>query len=383
MRDTQHEKTERAPTDEAFINKTHSHTSAIEPIPHQSTLLERLASLTTGYTPDSISELKEKTYFDYPAVKAPLWSWEIIWYFFMGGLAAGSYVLASIATLFGKKEDRIVARVGYYASLLALLPCPPLLIKDLGRPEKFLNMLRVFKFKSPMSMGVWGLLTFSGFSGITAMVQASHDGLLGRWWGTRLLSRIPLKLLAIPGSIFGVFLGGYTGVLLTVTSIPVWSRSKMLGALFVSSAFSTSTALISVILRIIGAPAKTLYKLEKIEWANMLIEITCLLTYLRTAGRTAKALVGSEPKEQGPTFWTMMFGGGLILPWLLQTLMLIAGSKQPRQHTSQGQPTKRGGMGLLVSLLVLMGGYFLRRTVVNAGHASSADARTTLWNARR
>src|SRR5260370_20193050 len=116
-------------------------------------LAEGLATLTTGYTPDPGQELKEPSYYDYPVLKAPVWGWEIVWYFFFGGLAAGCYFIASIAALFGSREDRATVRAGYYLSLLALLPCPPLLIKDLGRPERFLNMLRIFKGKSPMSIG--------------------------------------------------------------------------------------------------------------------------------------------------------------------------------------------------------------------------------------
>jgi hypothetical protein len=80
-------------------------------------LAERLALLTTEYTPDSDSELQETGYYDYPVLKAPIWRWEIIWYFFFGGLAAGSYTIATIASLFGSKEDRAVARAGYYLSL--------------------------------------------------------------------------------------------------------------------------------------------------------------------------------------------------------------------------------------------------------------------------
>ncbi len=208
-------------------------------------LAEQLATITTGYIPDTESELQEPSYYDYPVLKAPVWRWEIIWYFFFGGLAAGCYVIASIAVLFGSHEDRAVVRAGYYLSLLSLLPCPVLLIKDLGRPERFLHMLRIFKVKSPMSMGTWGLVSFSLFSGITAVIQVARDGILGRWWGPRLLAALPQKLLAIPGSALGVFLGGYTGVLLTATSIPLWSRSKVLGAIFISSAVSTSSALIS------------------------------------------------------------------------------------------------------------------------------------------
>ncbi|HEX3642145.1 MAG TPA: NrfD/PsrC family molybdoenzyme membrane anchor subunit, partial [Ktedonobacteraceae bacterium] len=342
------------------------------------TLVEQLATLTTGYTPDLEREQQEPTYYDYPVLKTPIWRWEIVWYFFLGGLAAGCYVIASIAALFGSQEDRVVARTGYYLSLLALLPCPPLLIKDLGRPERFLNMLRVFKVKSPMSMGVWGLLTFSMFSGTTAMIQAARDGILGKWWGARWLAKLPQRLLAIPGSFFGIFLGGYTGVLLATTSIPLWSRSKLLGAIFISSAMSTGSALISLILRIVGGPAQTLHKLEQMEWVNMLVELIGLLAFLRSSGRTAHPLVGTAPTEQGMTFWRFMFGGGLIVPWLIQTLLLL-GHHSRKTAASQKQ---KGGVGLVVSALVLVGGYFLRRTVINAGYVSSKDARTTLWNTR-
>ena len=337
------------------------------------TLARQLVSVATGYTPDAEQELQEPSYYDYPVLKAPVWRWEIMWYFFFGGLAAGCYVIASIAALFGSREDRRVARTGYYLSLLAVLPCPVLLIKDLGRPERFLHMLRIFKFKSPMSMGTWGLVSFSVFSGITAVIQAARDGLFGRWWGPRLLAALPQRLLALPGSAVGVFLGGYTGVLLTATSVPLWSRSKLLGAIFISSAISTSSALISFVLRLTQAPSQVLHKLERLEWVALLVEMAELFAFLRGSGRAARPLVGTGPTEHGRTFWSFVAGTGLMLPWLLQTFSLLA-----------GRSAKRGSSrGILISLLVLFGGYFLRRTIIEAGHTSSADARTTLWNARR
>ena len=336
-------------------------------------LAEQLATITTGYTPDSEHELQEPSYYDYPVLKAPVWRWEIIWYFFFGGLAAGCYVIASIAALFGSREDRPVARAGYYLSLLSVLPCPILLIKDLGRPDRFLHMLRIFKVKSPMSMGTWSLISFSFFSGVTAVIQAARDGILGRWWGSRLLAALPQRFLAIPGSALGVFLGGYTGVLLTATSIPLWARSKVLGAIFISSAFSTSSALISLVLRLTHTPAQALHKMELLEWVALLVEMAGLFAFLRGTGRAARPLVGTGPTEHGRTFWSFVAGTGLILPWLLQTLSLLT-----------GRSAKRGSRrGIVISLLVLIGGYFLRRTMIEAGHTSSADARTTLWNAKR
>jgi formate-dependent nitrite reductase membrane component NrfD len=338
-------------------------------------VIERLATLTTGYMLDLERELEEEpSYYEYPALKEPTWRWEIIWYFFFGGLAAGCYVIASIASFFGAKEDRAVARAGYYLSLLAVLPCPPLLIKDLGKPERFLHMLRIFKFKSPMSMGTWGLVSFSFFSGLAATKQAASDGVLGRWWGARLLATLPQRMLALPGTLFGLFLGGYTGVLLAATSIPVWSRSKELGAVFVASAISTATALISLVLRIAGAPASSLHKLERMEWVALLIEMTGLLTFLRGSGRAARPLVGTGPDEHGRAFWGFVFGGGLALPWLLQSFSLLSGRRKNK---------KNNGRGVIISLLVLVGGYFLRRTIVEAGHSSSRNARSALWNAKR
>lgn len=337
-------------------------------------LVERLADLATGYKPDPLRELEEPSYYDYPVLKQPTWTWEIIWYFFFGGLAAGSYVIASIATLFGSQEDRIIARWGYYLSILAILPCPPLLIKDLGRPERFLHMLRIFKVKSPMSMGTWALLGFSFFSAITAIIQAARDGMLGRWWGARLLANLPQRLIALPGAGFGLFLGGYTGVLLTATSVPLWSRSKLLGGIFITSAISTSSALISFVLRLVNAPARTLHKLERLEAAAILLELAGLFSFLRQSGRAARPLVGNGPAEHGRTFWGLVIGSGLALPWLMQVSALLTGRRGNKQRRARG---------ILASLLVLVGGYFLRRTIVEAGHNSSRDARTTLWNAKR
>src|SRR5260370_2812007 len=320
--------------------------------------IEQLATLTTGYTPDPERELQEPSYYDYPVLKAPLWRWEIIWYFFFGGLAAGCYVIASIAALFGSREDRAVARTGYYLSLLMLLPCPVLLIKDLGRPERFLHMMRIFKVKSPMSMGTWGLVSFSLFSGVTAVIQAARDGILGRWWGPGLLAALPQRLIALPGTASGLFLGGYTGVLLTATSVPLWSRSKVLGGIFLSSSISTSSALISLLLHLTRAPVHVLHKLERLEWLALLLKMTGLFTFLRGTGRAARPLVGTAPAEHGRTFWSLVLGGVLIVHLLLQTFSVFAGRSGKRKN----------GRGIMISLLVLMGGYLLRWTIVASRH---------------
>ena len=89
-----------------------------------------------------------------PVINAPVWTWEIPLYFWFGGIAAGSSFVALACDLAG---DDASARVARKVALAALMPSPPLLIMDLGRPERFYNMLRIFKPRSPMSMGAWAL----------------------------------------------------------------------------------------------------------------------------------------------------------------------------------------------------------------------------------
>ncbi|HTE66473.1 MAG TPA: NrfD/PsrC family molybdoenzyme membrane anchor subunit, partial [Candidatus Binatia bacterium] len=99
----------------------------------------------------------------------PQWRWLIVGYFFLGGLAAGSYVLATLMELFGRREDRPLVRLGYLIAFPAVCLCGLLLTADLGRPERFWHMLvqantfrPMVKAYSPMSLGAWALMAFSG-----------------------------------------------------------------------------------------------------------------------------------------------------------------------------------------------------------------------------
>ena len=100
-------------------------------------VIERLATLTRAIHLTSNRSLRGTSYYDYPVLKQPTWRWEIIWYFFFGGLAAGCYVIASIASLFGSKEDRVVAVLVIIFRCWHSCPVPPLLIKGPGKPERF------------------------------------------------------------------------------------------------------------------------------------------------------------------------------------------------------------------------------------------------------
>jgi formate-dependent nitrite reductase membrane component NrfD len=119
-----------------------------------------------------------ETYYDRPLLKKPHWEWEVITYLFMGGVMGGSGIIVAITD---ERTDPDLARSARYLAFALASTCPLILIKHLGRPERFHHMLRIAKWRSPMSMGVWGLIGFSGPATLAAAGQAARDGLLPRW----------------------------------------------------------------------------------------------------------------------------------------------------------------------------------------------------------
>ena len=139
---------------------------------------------------------KASDYYNMPLITKAHWSWEIVLYFFFGGVAGGSFLVAAAASLLGFQKDEPIVRVGRYLAFVSILISPVLLIKDLGRPERFVNMLRVLKLRSVMSIGTWALSTFGLFCGLATAHQAAKDGLLN-WFPllARLLKALPIKVI--------------------------------------------------------------------------------------------------------------------------------------------------------------------------------------------
>src|SRR5438094_239473 len=149
-------------------------------------------------------------YYGEPVVRPPVWTWEIPVYFFVGGLAGMSAVIALIGLIFHQGD---LTRTAMWIAAIGAILSPILLIMDLGRPRLFLNMLRVFKHQSPMSVGAWILFVFGGCAvpGLIALELHAHQIFTG---GFDQFLQIAASLL-IPGSAFwGMFLATYTGVLL-------------------------------------------------------------------------------------------------------------------------------------------------------------------------
>ncbi len=305
---------------------------------------------------------KPSTYYGIPLIKKAHWSWQIYLYFFLGGIAGGSYLVSTLAHLLG--IDSKLVRSGRYLSFACLLASPILLIMDLGRPERFHHMLRILKFRSPMSIGTWALSGFGMFCGLTTAHQVAKDGLLN-WFplAARLFKALPVKVIEAFGSFLGLVVASYTGVLLSSTAVPIWARAKhILGPLFLTSGLSTSLSALSLILSLGHSSHDTLQRLDRAEVIAMTTELGLIASLIPTLGPLGKPLFKGR---LGLLFNVGTIGGGLLLPLLTKV-----------GFTLSGRPASRS-INIAASLLALTGGFILRYVWVKAGRISADDPLAT------
>jgi formate-dependent nitrite reductase membrane component NrfD len=153
-----------------------------------------------------------KTYYGRPILKPHIWKPYIGWYFFTGGLAgtSGSLALAARAA-----KNRRLARVATFSAAAGAIVSSLLLVADLGNPQRFANMMRVFKPTSPMNIGTWLLLAFGASSGAAALGEVTDEAL----GGVGNLGRALAGILGIPLSV-------YTAVLISNTATPAWHHAR-------------------------------------------------------------------------------------------------------------------------------------------------------------
>ena len=310
---------------------------------------------------------KPPDYYGMPAIHGSHWNWLVVWYFFLGGISAASHVIATIAGRAGGRENKIIERTGRYVSILAFLPCPLLLVFDLGRPERFVNMLRVVKLRSPMSLGSWGLSSFGAFTVLAAMLQAARDGLFGRSRAAAFIGQIPTAPPAVAGSAPALFVGGYTGVLLGATAVPLWGKNALLlGPLFLNSAFSTAVATINLGIALQGKPAaEAAEALEAFDRVLITTELALLAASRANLGELATPITTGRT---GALLTYGTIGAGLIAPLAIQTIN--------RRRRSRF-------LSVLASVLVLCGGFILRYTMIAGGHESANDPQATFTYTRK
>lgn len=293
------------------------------------------------------------TYYEQPAIKKPEWKWPVPAYFFLGGLASGAYIVAALADLGPSPELGPLVRAGRYLQFAALLPCPALLIADLGRPERWYHMLRVFRPRSMMNQGSWGLTLFGIFSGAAVGTQTLLD-LAPRGRLARFLSP-PLRGFTLLGILPAAYVGSYTGVLLSATNVPLWAGNRYwMGPLFFTSALAAGLAGTRATAAMLG-PASEVVE-EGLHRAQTLAEGAEIA--LVTASTLALGSL-ARPLKTGPlarTFQIGAIGLGMVAPLLLGKLS-----------------RKSGFLRLLHSALVLTGSAVLKFAITEAGKQSADD----------
>ncbi len=205
-----------------------------------------------------VPEAEFTSYYGRPVVKAPPWGHEIPAYLFLGGLAAGSGMIAAGAQFSKRPKLRRNSRLGAMAAVgLGSVA----LVLDLGRPERFLNMLRTIKVTSPMSIGSWILSLYAAGAGVTTAIEV--DKMTGQRFPLGPVRRL-LPFVEVGAGLwaaaFAPPLAAYTAVLLGDTANPTWNDAREeLPFVFVSSATLASGGLAMVTTPVAEAgPARAL-----------------------------------------------------------------------------------------------------------------------------
>ena len=286
-------------------------------------------------------------------VAPPQWEWYIVWYFFLGGLAGGASLIGPLLRLLGDPRDEGAARLAFLVAFPAMAICPLLLTLDLGHPLRFWHMMvnsrtwaLNFKYWSPMSVGAWALLGFGLFATLSFIEALVRDGRLGHPIArgiAAVMGGALGRVFMVVGALLGLFVAGYTGVLLSVSNQPIWSDTWALGGLFLASGLSVSAATLAILARTRADAFATEGKLTRADRIFIVLELVLLVAFFATLG----ALAGR------------LFAPRWIVLWLLVaigTLVPLAMSRTPGAG--------RRGSPVLAGWLVLLGGLALRIVVV-------------------
>jgi len=283
---------------------------------------------------------------------SPHWTWFIIPYFFVGGIAGGAYFLAAALELFGRPEDRPVIRTAYSLAFWGAVISGALLTFDLGKPFRFWHMLFqsdnfpnvMFKGWSPISFGSWAILLFGACALVSWRAQAP---------GT------VTKLVAAVGGLLGFFVAGYTGVLLTVTNRPIWADSPWLGALFLASGASTAAAALLLLAPRRGATASSMAWLESFDTRALVVELLILILFIGWLWPIRQVWV---------SLWGLLLLVGVVWAGILWPLTL-----HRRPAAAAG-----GGAFRNPAVMVLIGGFLLRVVILLSSNGIQHETVTAI-----
>ncbi|MGB8887278.1 MAG: NrfD/PsrC family molybdoenzyme membrane anchor subunit [Candidatus Korobacteraceae bacterium] len=290
----------------------------------------------------------ETGYYGLPLLKQPPWTWQIPLYFFAGGAAGSAAVIGIAARWIG--HDRRLARDCRYIAAAGTALSSGLLISDLGRPSRFLAMMRVFKPQSPMSVGAWTLAVFGTFSAAAAFAE----------WANRHVDSVVLRsggnFAEGISALAGLPFSNYTGVLIGASVIPLWNEN--VGSLPIHFGMSGLNSAVSMLelmghnnsaLNTLGMGASAIETLEGYK--------------IETSSRRAM-----EPLKRGPSGLVTRIGGVLSgpIPLFLRVAAAFAGRRSSHK------------LRRAAAISSIAGSMLTRIAWIHAGHVSAKDWRLPL-----
>jgi formate-dependent nitrite reductase membrane component NrfD len=272
-------------------------------------------------------------YYRLPLLKEPVWIWSVPAYFYLGGVAGGSAVLAAAAH--DRPPLRTLAEACRRLAFFGTTIGPALLTWDLGRKLRFVNMLRVFRPTSPMSIGSWSLAGTGFLATLALLLGERHEGRAVAW--------------GLAGG--GLMLAGYTGVLLGNTSNPLWQQTRReLPVLFTASAIAGTAALLEM-LPLNIAEQKVVRELGIM---GKVAEMAAIAATERAAARHRQV---EQPLRQGPSAKVWRGAKALIVAGMAVSII----------------PGRWRGKHLLAGGLTTIGSVMLRYALLDAGRESARE----------
>lgn len=285
------------------------------------------------------------TYHGKPALKPSVYGWTVAFYIFIGGLAGATQVIATAADLIASPGANGIILGGRVIALAGAILGGILLIMELHTKQRFINMLRIIRLTSPMSIGTYVLMSF-GFWSLAALAC----GLAGPHWLT--------LIFACLAAIAGWFMMTYTASLLGATSTPLWASAPgCLAVRFAASAMASGAAALCLIALALGSPE--IVALGNIAGTALVIELVASIAAL---------VIYVARGVASPLF---------SLPWGAVHLVgvQVAGTALPIALYVLGNTAHRFELFLLfASLCTLGGGILMRGTLLLAGNESARRA---------
>lgn len=289
------------------------------------------------------------TYYDQPMLKAPVWLWMIPAYLYVGGVAGATSVLGAAVSLRPGKFERL-GRAARWIGTIGDGISAVLLIADLGRPARFLHMMRVFRITSPMNLGTW-VLSASGALNSASLVWAERRGSLGRLG----------RAAELGAGVMGLPLSTYTGVLLANTAVPVWQLGhRVLPMLFGGSAAASAAD----VLQLLPLSEREHRLVSRFGIAGKCVTLVAGDAFERAVKRVPEA---ARPLREGTS--GRLWQAGRVLTAASLVCSVLGGSRRPWARTAGAWLGTAGALAMRFGL-------------TRAGHVSTRNPRASFQQQR-